>query len=148
VKAYKVLRDVAAFRRQKPDVPFKLAALPGTACPPELKELKVDAPGSSDSVCPGDVIVLDGTLGGLPANSIDKVNVGTTTAKVRHRASPPGDNYPLGDFYFKAPTPLPGEPITVNVTVADADFSVEGSASFAYAADQSKCLQKAPGDIP
>jgi hypothetical protein len=147
VKAYEVLRDVAAFRRQKPDVPFKLAPLPGTACPPELKDLSVVG-RPSDSVCPGDIILLGGTLGGLPANSISEVNVGTTTAKVGHRASPPGDSYPLGDFYFKAPTPVQGAPATVDVTVAKAKLSVKGTTSFAYAVDQNTCLQAAPGNIP
>jgi hypothetical protein len=152
-KAYELLRNVAAFRREKPDVPFKLAVLPGTACPPELRGLSDRKGDPSDSVCPGDMILLVGPLGGLPANSISEVKLGTTTAKVQHRESPPGDNYPLGDFYFKAPSvpdkpPVPGKQTTVDVTISMAKLSVKGSASFAYAADQTTCLQKAPGNIP
>lgn len=138
VVAYKLLRDVSAFRKQKPDVPFKLAAVSGTACQPDLEALKDDAGDSPISVCAGDAIVLVGTLGGLPADAIRMVKVGTTTAEVGQRRSFEDSNFPF-EFYFNAPTPVPGEPTTVNVTVADAGWSVEGSASFEYAADQSTC---------
>jgi hypothetical protein len=140
VVAYKLLREIAVFRRQKPDVPFKLVAVSGTACQPDLEALQDDVGDSPPiSVCAGDAIVLVGTLGGLPVGTLRTVNVGTTTAQVRHRKSLEDNNYPFDDFYFQAPTPVPGEPTTVNVTIADADWSVEGSASFEYAADQSTC---------
>ena len=138
VVAYKLLRDVASFRSQKPDVPFKLAAGSGTACQPDLEALKDDAGDSPISVCAGDALALVGTLGGLPAGAIRTVKVGTTTAEVRQRRSFEDKNFPF-EFYFEAPAPVPGEPTTVNVTVADADWSVEGSASFDYAADPSTC---------
>ena len=145
--AYKKLRDVAAFRRQKPDVPIKLAAVSGTACKPNLAALQDDAGDSPPiSVCAGAAIVLVGTLGGLPVGSLRTVNVGTTTVQVRHRKSLEDNNYPFGEFFFLAPTPVPGEPTTVNVAFADADWSVEGSASFEYAADQSTC-PPSPGSI-
>ncbi|SFT91685.1 hypothetical protein [Arthrobacter sp. ov118] len=138
VVAYTLLRDVASFRSQKPDMPFKLAAGSGTACQPDLEALKDDAGDSPISVCAGDALALVGTLGGLPAGAIRTVKVGTTTAEVRQRKSFEDKNFPF-EFYFEAPAPVPGEPTTVNVTVADADWSVEGSASFDYAADPSTC---------
>lgn len=119
-----------------------------TACKPNLAALQDDAGDSPPiSVCAGAAIVLVGTLGGLPVGSLRTVNVGTTTAQVRHRKSLEDNNYPFGEFFFLAPTPVPGEPTTVNVAFADADWSVEGSASFEYAADQSTC-PPSPGSIP
>jgi hypothetical protein len=145
VKAYKVLRDVAAFRRQKPEVPFQLAGGSGTACEPTLETLEDDA-GSNPPifVCAGDAIVLVGRLGGLPAGTIRSVNVGTTTAVVRHRDSSADNSRPFGDFYFLAPPLVTGASTRVDVTVADDDWKVTGSASFDYEADPRKC----PGFVP
>lgn len=146
IAAYKLLRNVAAFRRQKPDVPFRLAAVSGTACPPALETLQGEAQDQPPtSVCSGDDIILIGTLGGLPADAIRTVNVGTTTAQVRQRRSFEDNNHPF-EFYFQAPTYVLGEPTTVDVTIADANFPVKGSASLEYAADQSTC-PPSPGSI-
>lgn len=126
--------------KARPDAPFKLVAVSGTACQPDLQFLEDDAGDSPPiSVCAGDAIVLVGTLGGLPVGTLRTVNVGTTTAQVRHCRSPQDNNYPFDEFYFQAPAPVPGAPTTVDVTIADADWSVKGSASFEYAADQSTC---------
>lgn len=147
VAAYEVLQSVAAFRKQKPNVPVELAALPGTACQPDLKALENDAADSPPAeVCAGDAIVLFGNLTGLPTGSVRSVNVGTTTAPVWQRRSFTDSNHPF-EFYFLAPPLQAGDPTTATVTVADADYPVAGSATFDYAADQDTC-QQAPGTAP
>jgi hypothetical protein len=147
VAAYDVLGDVAAFRKQKPDALVKLASRPGTACPPELKGLEDDGGISPPSlVCPGAAIVLLGNVTGLPAGTVRSVKVGTTTAAVLQRQSSTNNDYPL-EFYFLAPPGKAGDPTTVNVSIADADWVVKGSASFEYAATPNECGQT-QGVIP
>jgi hypothetical protein len=123
-KAYDVLRDVAAFRRQNPDVKIKRAAGSRPACEPTLESLQ-DDPGNqpSDLACAGDAV---GRLGGLPAGSIRMVNVAKTTAVVQYRkGADENAPFPIGDFYFKAPSLVPGGPNSVDVTIAD--WTVTGS---------------------
>lgn len=147
VTAYHVLGNVAASRKQKPNALVKLAPRPGTACAPELKGLEDDGGISPPSlVCPGSVIVLLGNVTGLPVGTVRSVKVGTTTAPVRQRQSSTNNDYPL-EFYFLAPPLSAGDPTTADVSIADADWVVKGSASFEYAADQNECRQT-PGVIP
>jgi hypothetical protein len=58
-KAYDVLRDVAASRRQNPDVKIKLAAGSRPACEPTLESLQ-DDPGNQPPgpACAGDAVPL------------------------------------------------------------------------------------------
>jgi hypothetical protein len=156
-KAYDVLRAVAAFRRQNPDVKIKLAAGSRPACEPTLESLQ-DDPGNQppDLACAGDAVVLVGRLSGLPAVAIHMVNVAKTTAVVQYRkGADENAPFPIGDFYFKAPSLVPGEPSSVDVTIADADWTVTGAVSLEYAAEQSACpgavppgAPAAPGSIP
>lgn len=134
--AYDVLRNIAAFREQNPETPFKLAALPGTACPPDLKFVEdTDRNSPPAGVCEGDVIIMAGTLEGLPAGTVRSVRVGATTAPVLFRTSQPDDDYPPGDLYFLAPSPVAaGETSAVSVSISLADYPVSGTATFDYAA--------------
>lgn len=145
--AIEVLRTIAAVRQQKPGVTVKLAPRPGTACLPELAGLE-DSEGNSPPflVCPGQSIVLSGNITGLPAGTVRSVYVGTTTAQVMQRQSFIDTNHPL-EFYFLAPPLDPGQPTAAEVSIADADWPVSGSASFEYATDQGTCPQ-APGTAP
>lgn len=146
VAAYEVLGKVAAVRRQKPDALVELAPRPGTACPPELQGLEDDEGSPPFLVCPGHAIVLVGNVTGLPAGTVRSVKVGTTTAPVQQRQSSTNNDYPL-EFYFLAPPLSAGDPTTANVSIADADWVVKGTASFEYAADQSTC-PPTPGAVP
>lgn len=147
VAAYQVLRNVAALRKQKPDALVELAPRPGTACPPELQGLEDDEGNSPPSlVCPGDAIVLLGNVIGLPSGTVRSVRVGTTMAAVQQRQSFTNNDYPL-ELYFLAPPLKAEDPATANVSIADADWVVNGSASFEYAPNQSQCPQT-PGPVP
>lgn len=140
VTAYEVLQNIANFRKQNPAVPFILAARRGTACPPDLKFLEDDLRNSPPApVCAGAAVVLVGTLEGLPAGSVRSVSVGTAIAAVGFRDSPDDFNYPPGDLYFLAPPIAAAGPTTVNVTVADADYPVQGTVTLDYA-DPQTCL--------
>ncbi|MCD5344472.1 hypothetical protein LR392_19805, partial [Arthrobacter sp. AK04] len=145
--ALEVLRPIAAVRQQKPGVSVKLAPRPGTACLPELTGLE-DSEGNSPPflVCPGQAIVLSGNITGLPAGTVRSVYVGATAAPVLQRQSFIDTNHPL-EFYFLAPPLEAGQPTTAEVSIADADWPVRGSASFEYAPDQSTCPQ-VPGTAP
>lgn len=145
--AIEILRTVAAVRHQKPGVSVELAPRRGTACPPELTGLE-DSEGNSPpfQVCPGQAIVLSGNITGLPTGSVRSVYVGATTAPVLQRQSFADSNHPL-EFYFLAPPLEPGQPSTAEVSIADADWRVNGSASIEYATDAGTCPQ-APGTTP
>lgn len=144
--AYEVLGKVAAVRRQKPEALVELVPRPGTACPPELVGLEDDEGSLPFLVCPGSAIVLVGNVTGLPAGTVRSVKVGSTTAPVQQRQSSTNNDYPL-EFYFLAPPLAAGDPTTANVSIADADWVVRGSASLEYAADQSTC-PTTPGAVP
>ena len=145
--AIEILRTIAVVRKQNPGVSVELAPRRGTACPPELSGLE-DIEGNSPPflVCPGQAIVLSGNITGLPAGTVRSVYVGTTTAPVMQRQSFIDTNHPL-EFYFLAPPLEPGQPALSEVSIADADWPVSGSASFEYATDQGTCPQ-APGTAP
>ena len=145
--AHEILSNIAAVRKHNPNAIVKLAPRPGTACLPELTDLQDDEGNTQPSfVCAGDVIILDGNVTGLPTGSVRSVFVGTATAPVLQRQSVIDSNHPL-EFYFLAPPFEPGQLTTAEVSIADADWPVNGSASFDYATDQSICL-KAPGTAP
>ena len=144
--AQQILSNIAAVRIQKPDAIIELAPRPGTACVPKLKAVQDDAGDSQPfQVCAGDVLILDGSVTGLPAGTVRSVNVGSATALVSQRQSFTDTNFPF-EFYFLAPPLAEGQPTTAEVSIADADWQVQGSASFEYAADQSTC--PAPGAAP
>lgn len=145
--ALEILRTIAVVRQQNPGVSVELAPRRGTACPPELSGLE-DSEGNSPPflVCPGQAIVLSGNITGLPTGTVRSVYVGTRTATVLQRQSFIDTNHPL-EFYFLAPPLDPGQPTTAEVSIADADWPVSGSASFEYATDQGTCPQ-APGTAP
>ncbi|MFB9404593.1 hypothetical protein [Pseudarthrobacter polychromogenes] len=145
--AIEILRTIAVVRQQNPGVSVELAPRRGTACPPELAGLE-DSEGNSPPflVCPGQSIVLSGNITGLPAGTVRSVYVGATIAAVLQRQSFIDTNHPL-EFYFLAPLLDPGQPTTAEVSIADADWPVRGSASFEYATDQGTCPQ-APGTAP
>jgi hypothetical protein len=147
VTAYGVLRNIAAFRKQNPDTPFELVPRPGTACRPDLKSVE-DALRNSPpiGVCAGAVIILVGSIEGLPLGSVHTVNVGATTAPVLFRESQSDDNYPPGDLYFLAPPSAEAGALSgVEVTVIGADYP-NGIPTFDYA-DPATCPQ-ASGTAP
>ena len=145
--AQQILSNIAAVRIQKPNAIVELAPRPGTACVPELKAVQDDAGDSQPfQVCVGDVIILDGNVTGLPAGTVRSVNVGSTTALVSQRQSFTDTNFPF-EFYFLAPPLDEVQSTTAEVSIADSDWQVQGSASFEYAADQGTCPQ-APGAAP
>lgn len=139
--AHEILSNIAAVRKQKPDAIVELAPRTGTACVPELTGL-LDAEGISEPspVCPGDVVILDGSVTGLPAGTVRSVKVGPTTALLQQGST-------SNDLYFLAPRLTEGQSTSAEVSIADSDWLVQGSASFEYAADQSTCPQ-APGAAP
>jgi hypothetical protein len=142
--AHEILNNIAAVLDQKPNAIVELAPRPGTACVPELTGVQDDEGDSQPFlVCAGDVLILDGNITGLPAGTVRSVNVGSTTAPVSQRQSFTDTNFPL-EFYFLAPPLAEGLSTTAEVSIVDADWLVQGTASFEYAADQSTCPQ-APG---
>jgi hypothetical protein len=144
VAAHEILSNIAAVRTQKPDAVVELAPRPGTACVPELTDVQDDEGNNQPSlVCAGDVIILDGNVTGLPAGTVRSVNVGSTTALVSQRQSFTDTNFPF-EFYFLAPPLGEGQSTTADVSIADSDWLVQGSASFEYAADQTTCPQAPP----
>lgn len=143
VAAHEILSNIAAVRTQKPDAIVELAPRPGTACVPELTGL-LDDEGNNEPllVCAGAVIILDGSVIGLPSGTVRSVSVGTTTAPVSQRQSFTNNNFPL-EFYFLAPPLTQGQSTTADVSIADSDWLVQGTVSLEYGT----CPQR-PGAAP